>query len=54
MATASEEFSEKDLIARALRDVDGDVRKAATKLDISEMWVKKKIAEHGLEGLLRT
>lgn len=53
MTQASNQFSEKQLIARVLKESDGDIAVAAKKLDIDPILVRRKIAEHGLEDLAR-
>ena len=54
MSDVTETFSEKKLIARVLKESDGNVSKAAKQLDIDPMWVGRKVTEHGLEDLART
>jgi DNA-binding NtrC family response regulator len=54
MTDASKEFSEKQLVARVLKESDGSITKAAKQLDIDPILLRRKIAEHGLEDLART
>jgi DNA-binding NtrC family response regulator len=53
MTEASKEF-EKQLIAKALKESEGNITKAAKRLDIDPVWVRRKISEHGLEDLARS
>jgi transcriptional regulator with PAS, ATPase and Fis domain len=50
---AGDQFSEKDLVARVLKESGGDITNAAKQLDIDPTLLQRKIAEHGLEDLAR-
>ena len=54
MTEANNKFSEKELVARVLKESDGDIALAAKQLDIDPILVRRKIAEHGLEDLARS
>ena len=53
MTEAGQQFSEKQLVARVLKESDGDISVAAKKLDIDPILLRRKLAEHGLEDLVR-